>query len=102
MSRSLNQVTLVGNLTRDPEMRATPSGDEVCSFSLALNYNFNSRDGQPHEGVDFVDVVAWGGLASIVSTYCHKGQTDFSSWSIKKLVLGARWSKAFQARSGCL
>ena len=62
MARSLNQVTLVGNLTRDPELRATNSGNEVCRFSLALNYNYRDSTGERRDDVDYVDVVAWGHL----------------------------------------
>ena len=74
MARSLNQVTLVGNLTSDPELRATAGGDEVCSFSLALNHSYRTREGEEVNQVAYVDISAWGGLARIVSEYCHKGK----------------------------
>lgn len=74
MARSFNQVILMGNLTRDPELRSTPSGQSVCSFSLALNRQWKSADGQTQEAVDYIDVVAWSGLGERVSKYCQKGK----------------------------
>ncbi len=73
MARSLNQVTLMGNLTRDPELRQTPTGQNVCSFSLALNRSYKDSSGEWQEATDFIDIVAWGPLAERVSQYLHKG-----------------------------
>lgn len=74
MARSFNQAILMGNLTRDPELRSTPSGQSVCSFSLALNRQWKSADGQTQEAVDYIDVVAWSGLGERVAKYCQKGK----------------------------
>lgn len=74
MARSLNQVTLMGNLTRDPELRQTPSGQSVCSFSLALNRSYKDQSGQWQEATDYIDVVAWGPLGERVSQYLSKGR----------------------------
>lgn len=74
MARSFNQVILMGNLTRDPELRTTPSGQSVCSFSLALNRQWKGQDGQTQEAVDYIDVVAWAGLGERVAQYCQKGK----------------------------
>lgn len=74
MARSFNQVVLMGNLTRDPELRSTPSGQSVCSFSLALNRQWKDKDGQPQEAVDYIDVTAWGPLGERVAQYCQKGK----------------------------
>lgn len=74
MARSFNQVVLMGNLTRDPELRTTPSGQSVCSFSLALNRQWKGQDGQAQEAVDYIDVVAWSGLGERVAQYCQKGK----------------------------
>jgi single-strand DNA-binding protein len=74
MARSLNQVTLMGNLTRDPELRQTPNGQNVCSFSLALNRSYKDQSGEWQEATDYVDVVAWGPLAERVSQYMTKGR----------------------------
>ena len=74
MARSLNQVTLMGNLTRDPELRQTPNGQNVCSFSLALNRSYKDQSGEWQEATDYVDIVAWGPLAERVSQYMSKGR----------------------------
>lgn len=73
MARSVNQVILMGNLTRDPEVRQTPNGQSVCSFGLALNRSYKGADGNWQEATDFVDVVAWAQLGERVSQYLHKG-----------------------------
>ncbi len=73
MARSLNQVTLMGNLTRDPELRQTPNGQNVCSFSLALNRSYKGGNGEWLEATDYVDIAAWGPLGERVAQYLHKG-----------------------------
>lgn len=74
MARSFNQVILMGNLTRDPELRQTPNGQNVCSFSLALNRSYKGSDGNWQEATDYIDVVAWGPLGERVSQYLTKGR----------------------------
>lgn len=74
MARSLNQVTLMGNLTRDPELRTTPSGASVCSFSLALNRSYKNAEGTWQEATDYIDIVAWGQLGERVAQYLSKGR----------------------------
>lgn len=74
MARSFNQVILMGNLTRDPELRQTPNGQSVCSFSLALNRSFKGADGNWQEATDYIDVVAWGPLGERVAQYLTKGR----------------------------
>jgi single-strand DNA-binding protein len=74
MARSVNQVILMGNLTRDPELRQTPNGQNVVSFSLALNRAYKDQSGEWKEATDFIDVVAWGPLAERVSQYVTKGR----------------------------
>ena len=74
MARSFNQVILMGNLTRDPELRQIPSGQSVCTFSLALNRSFKGADGQWQEATDYIDVVAWGPLGERVAQYVTKGR----------------------------
>lgn len=74
MARSFNQVILMGNLTRDPEMRQTPNGQSVCNFSLALNRSYKGSDGNWQEATDYIDIVAWGPLGERVSQYLSKGR----------------------------
>ena len=74
MARSLNQVTLMGNLTRDPDLRQTPTGQNVTSFSLALNRSYKDASGEWKEVTDFVDIVCWGPLAERVAQYLSKGR----------------------------
>lgn len=74
MARSFNQVILMGNLTRDPELRQTPNGQNVCSFSLALNRSYKDKSGEWQEATDYVDIVAWGPLGERVSQYLTKGR----------------------------
>src|SRR5579859_7219233 len=74
MARSVNQVILMGNLTRDPELRQTPTGQSVCSFSLALNRAYQDKGGQWQEATDYIDCVAWGPLAERVAQYLSKGR----------------------------
>jgi single-strand DNA-binding protein len=74
MARSLNQVTLMGNLTRDPELRQTPTGQNVTGFSLALNRSYKAQNGDWQEATDYIDIVAWGPLAERVSQYLSKGR----------------------------
>ncbi len=64
----------MGNLTRDPEVRQTPNGHSVCSFSLALNRSYKGSDGNWQEATDYVDVVAWGPLGERVAQYVTKGR----------------------------
>lgn len=74
MARSFNQVILMGNLTRDPELRQTPNGQTVCSFSLALNRSYKGSDGTWQEATDYIDIVAWGPLGERVAQYLTKGR----------------------------
>lgn len=70
---SLNRVVLVGNLTRDPDLRSTPSGSSVVSFGLAVNRRWTNRQGERVDGVDYLNIVAWGKLAELCHNYIHKG-----------------------------
>jgi single-strand DNA-binding protein len=75
---SVNKVMLLGNLTRDPELRYTPQGAAVCEFALALNRVYtNKQTGQRVEEVSFVDLVAWGRTAELVAEYLKKGRQVF-------------------------
>lgn len=73
MARGLNKVMIIGNLGRDPEMRYTPSGKPVTSFSVAVSRSFVKAEGERTEVTDWFNVVAWGRLAEICSQYLTKG-----------------------------
>lgn len=74
MSRGLNKVMIIGNLGRDPEMRYTPSGRPVTSFSVATSRTWTTSDGERHTETEWFNVVAWGNLAEICKQYLSKGQ----------------------------
>ncbi|NCP47253.1 single-stranded DNA-binding protein [Candidatus Collierbacteria bacterium CG10_big_fil_rev_8_21_14_0_10_43_36] len=76
-TRSLNRVTLIGNLTRDPELKYTPQGTSVCTFGLATNREWTDSSGQKQEGAEFHRIVAWGKLGEICSQLLVKGQKAF-------------------------
>ncbi len=71
---SLNKAMIIGNMTKDPEMRQTPSGQQVCNFSVATNRSWQSADGQKQEASEFHNIVAWGKLAEICGQYLTKGR----------------------------
>lgn len=71
---SFNQVILMGNLTRDPEMRFIPSGAAVCEFSIAVNRTWNDKGGEKKEEVGFFDCVAWARTAEVIAEYMKKGR----------------------------
>src|SRR5579871_3094797 len=95
MARSFNQVTLMGNLTRDPELRTTPNGQSVCSFSLALNRSYKGGDGEWKEMTDFIDIVAWGPLGERVAQYLSKGRPALVSGRLQS----RSWEQDGQKRS---
>ena len=74
MARSLNKVQLIGNLTRDPELRYTPSGTAVCSFGLATNRSWKTDAGEKHDEAEFHNIVAWNKLAELCSQFLVKGR----------------------------
>ncbi len=74
---NLNKVFVMGNLTRDPELRQIPTGQTVCSFSIATNRRFTDKAGQKQEQVEFHNIVAWGRQAEIINQYLHKGSSIF-------------------------
>lgn len=74
---NLNKVMLLGNLTRDPELRQTPTGQTVCSFSVATNRMWISPNGEKNQKAEFHNVVAWGKLADICGQYLNRGKLVF-------------------------
>jgi single-strand DNA-binding protein len=77
MAKSLNRVQLIGNLTRDPELRYTPSGTAVCTFSIATNRSWTTDTGEKKDEVDFHRIVAWNKLAEICSQFLIKGRKAY-------------------------
>lgn len=71
---SLNKVLLIGNLTRDPELRYTPSGAAVCTFGVATNRSYTASDGQKKEEVEFTKIVSWNKLAELCNQLLRKGR----------------------------
>ena len=87
----MNKVFLIGNLTRDPEMRSTQSGIPVCNFSIAVNRRFrNAQTGQ--QETDFFNIVAWRQLAELCSRYLAKGR--------KVAVFGSIQTRTYEAQDG--
>ena len=74
---SFNKVILLGNLTRDPEVRYTPKGSAVCDLGVAVNRQYTLDSGEKREEVTFVDVVLWSRLAEIAGEYLKKGRPIF-------------------------
>ena len=87
----MNRVFLIGNLTRDPELRTTQSGASVCSFSIAVNRRFrNQQTGQ--QETDFINIVAWKQLADLCVNYLAKGR--------KVAVCGSIQTRTYEAHDG--
>jgi|WetSurMetagenome_2_1015567.scaffolds.fasta_scaffold61334_1 single-strand DNA-binding protein len=91
-TRSLNKVMLIGNLTRDPELKYTPSGTGVCTFGLATNREWTDSSGQKQEGAEFHRIVAWGKLGEICSQLMTKGR--------KVYVEGRLQTRAWKSQDG--
>lgn len=77
MAKSLNRVQLIGNLTRDPELRYTPNGTAVCSFGMATNRNWTTDAGEKKDEAEFHNIVAWNKLAELCSQFLTKGGKVF-------------------------
>jgi len=92
MARSLNKVTLIGNLTRDPELRYTPQGTAVCTFGLATNRQWTTDSGEKKEDAEFHRLVAWNKLAEICSQLLKKGR--------KIYVEGRLQTRSWQGQDG--
>src|SRR3989338_6208187 len=92
MAASFNKVLLMGNLTRDPELRYIPSGQAVASFTVAVNRAYNSQSGEKKEEVSFIRVVVWAKLAENCNEYLKKGSPVF--------VEGRLQSRSWEAQDG--
>lgn len=73
----INQATVFGNLTRDPELKSLPSGQSVCSFSVATNKKFKDKDGNMKEEVQYHNIVVWGRQAETTAQYMKKGSSIY-------------------------
>lgn len=92
MAASLNRVLLIGNLTRDPELRYLPSGQAVTTFTLAVNRVYNSAAGEKKEDTCFIRVVVWARRAEVCNEYLRKGSPVF--------VEGRLQSRTWEAQDG--
>ncbi len=92
MAKSLNKVQLIGNLTRDPEMRYTPQGTAVCTFGIATNRSWTTDSGEKKEEADFHNIVAWNKLAEICAQLLKKGR--------KVYVEGRLSTRSWQGQDG--
>jgi single-strand DNA-binding protein len=86
----LNKVFLIGNLTRDPELRMTPKGTAICQFGIAVNRQFKDESGATRDETTFVDIEAWGKQGELVAKYLNKGslamvegRLKFDQWEDK-------------------
>lgn len=73
MAGDLNQVTLIGRLGKDPEIRSLNNGDKVANFSIATSEHWKTKDGEKKEKTEWHNVVVWGNLVKVVEQYVHKG-----------------------------
>ena len=80
---SINKFIGIGNLTRDPELKATPQGVSVASFSIACNEKFKDKDGNRQEKVEYINIVAWRQLAEICGKFLHKGKQVYIEGKIQ-------------------
>ncbi|MFP4027216.1 MAG: single-stranded DNA-binding protein [Candidatus Brocadiia bacterium] len=80
---NFNKVFLMGNLTRDPELRYTPSGTSLCEFGMATNRTWTNRDGEQREEACFVDITMWGRRGEVISEYFSKGDPIFIEGRLK-------------------
>lgn len=88
----LNRATIIGRLTRDPELRTTPNGQNVATVGIATNRTWKDQQGMKQEQVEFHNIVAWGKLAEIMSQYLAKGRRVF--------IEGRLQSREWQAQDG--
>jgi single-strand DNA-binding protein len=92
MARGFSKAIIMGNVTRDPELRAVSSGTQVCSFSVAVNSSFKGGDGENKESVSFINCTAWGKAAEIISQYAKKGTGI--------MVSGRLEQRSYEAKDG--
>lgn len=81
--RSINKVIIIGNVTRDPEIKQTVSGQPIATFGIATNRDWMTRNGERHTSSEFHEVVAWSKLADICSKYIRKGKLVYIEGYLK-------------------
>ena len=74
---NMNKVILMGNLTRDPELKTLPSGNKVCDFGLAVNRSYTTQSGEQREETTYVELSCFGRGGEVITQYCHKGSPLF-------------------------
>ena len=92
MARGFSKAIIIGNITKDPELRAISSGSQVCSFSVAVNRSYKGNDGSDKESVSFINCTAWGRVAEIISEYGKKGTGI--------MVCGRLEQRSYEAKDG--
>lgn len=92
MAKGFNKAILMGNLTRDVEVRTTASGQSVANFSLAISRSWRGQDGQQQDQTSFINCVAWGKVGDIIAQYVHKGSP--------LLVSGRLDQRSYQDKDG--
>lgn len=92
MARGFSKAIIIGNITKDPELRAISSGSQVCSFSVAVNRNFKGQDGSDKESVSFINCTAWGKAGETISQYAHRGTGI--------MVSGRLEQRSYEAKDG--
>lgn len=90
--KDLNMVFLMGNLTRDPELRYTPNGQAVANFTIATNRVWKDAEGEQKDSAEFTDVVVWGKVAENVANYLKKGR--------RVHVIGRLQTRSWEAQDG--
>jgi len=81
--RSINKVVIIGNVTRDPQIKTTPNGQTMATFGIATNRDWVTKDGQDHSSAEFHDVVAWSRLAELCSQHLKKGKLVYVEGYLK-------------------
>jgi single-strand DNA-binding protein len=97
LSQGLNKVMLIGHLGRSPEMRYTPDGKPVTSFSIVTTYQITSSNGVTHEETDWFNVIVWGTLAEVCKEALYVGQRVFIEGRMKT----RQWTDAEQIQHSC-
>lgn len=92
MARGFSKVVIVGNLTRDPELRSTNSGNSVCSFSVAVDRSYTGSDGEKKGDVSFFNCSAWGQIGERIAKYAKKGSGV--------IVSGRLQQRSYEAKDG--